>query len=240
MAFSLTTNQHAYATGAASATIVVVLPNNPTAGNVVVVSGLYQDALGPFSITSILDSNGNAYTVPTNGTESSQMGVYGAVYEAYLLVAPANATKTITVTFGASGAFVSAFAAEFTVGSGPAVFNSAPAAATGTGTTINSPTVTQNGNGDLLIGAMVTAHSVTAANNGWVSTETLATTYGDCLGYVLSSSGNKALDFTVNISGGWSAVGMSFKETPGAGRTTKNTRAWPLGTEVGMGLRMDL
>lgn len=213
MSFSPTSGQHAYQIATGSSTVVVVLTNNPTPGNVVVVAGFFQDPAQAFSIVSIQDSNGNAYTVPTNGTESSQPTAPGAAFEAYLLSAPSNATKTITVTFGQLGAFSAAFTAEFTVGSGPAIFNAAPVPATGTGTAINGPTVTQNGNGDLLTAYAVHADAVNSANSGWTATETLPTTFGDCLAYVASSSGNKAVDFTGNSSFAWSAVGMSFRET---------------------------
>ena len=76
-------------------TIVGAFANNPTAGNLVVLAILYYKTGGTgTTITSVVDGNSNAYTIPA-GSPSAYNTNAGQIHIAYLLVAPANADKTI-------------------------------------------------------------------------------------------------------------------------------------------------
>src|SRR6266581_1172642 len=94
MAFSQIQGASAPSGGSTSTTITVTLTTNPVTGNLVCV-GL---ALGG-AVTSltIKDANNNSYTISPN-SPAIEAGS-NRVYLAYLLSAPANASKTITAAW---------------------------------------------------------------------------------------------------------------------------------------------
>lgn len=214
MAFSLVTGQHAYVSRDAGAytTVTPVLPNNPTPGNLVVVGGFWFDGAGSSAVTSVLDANSNAYTQAVNSPETTNAATAGVPYLFYRLVAPANADKTVTITWASAASYTSAFIAEFTATSLPAILDTS-AKGSGTGTTLNTPTVTRTGSNELMVLNGAVQHAITAANSPWTSLETLPLAHGNCLAYILDRSTDAAANLTIDASSTWDAVGMSFQMT---------------------------
>jgi hypothetical protein len=208
--------------------ISAVLTNNPASGDVVCVGVAWGDGSTtnlPASI-SVQDANGNAYTKSTNSPDNNNANT-GVVYNFYLANAPANASKTITATFSNPGAggFAEITADDFAVSGGTASFD-ADAKGSGTGTTANTPTITQVGAGELFFFYMTTQNGTSSVNAPW--TQGAITAFSDATGYLLSSSGNQAIAATIT-SGLWDAVGMSFKITAAGGVTASQMHAYQRG-----------
>lgn len=230
MAFSRVTGQHAYASAVGPvSSLVLTLPANPTPGNLVVIGALWQDGVHPSSVvTSIQDANGNVYAQATNSPESTNGVTCGATYLFYLLVAPANAHKTITITWATSGSFTSGFIDEFTATSLPAIADLSTKG-NGTSGTITLPTVTRTGANELLVLYGTHANAVTAANAPWVAAETLPTALGDCLAYVLDSSSDVAANLTCGTVDTWDAVAQSFRMTAAGAAAKKGSSLLSVG-----------
>jgi hypothetical protein len=212
MAFTLVTGQHDYNDNpSVSSTLVLTLPNNPTPGNLVCLGFQWADGVNlSTGITSILDSNNNSYTLTPNSPSSTE-GLDGATYLAYLLSAPSNATKTVTITFARTTGQGSGFIKEFNSSVGGVTFDKDVVGTGTTGTTVNTPTLTPKTSGELFYGyAQVTGH-ISALAGAWVGTDTLPTTFGDADGYILSESSATAIDFT-QTSGDWDSNIMAFYE----------------------------
>lgn len=211
-AWSLVSGQFAKGSGASSTTVQVVLPNNPTAGNVVCLGIGFVGAGGTTTISSAKDTNNNNYQVTPHSPSSFQSGC-GQSFCAYLLSAPANADKTITVTFAASASFSTCYAAEYTQSLGTAVFDN-DAANNGTGTAVNTPVVPVAGSDDLLFAHTNVFNLVTSANSPWTQHPSgIDGTTGWDAEYLLGGTANQAVAYTQSPSGTWSGVGMSFKIT---------------------------
>jgi len=238
MGFALVTGQHAYASDNVSGTQVVVsLPNNPTPESVICLGLLWFDGVASTVSCSIQDANSNAYTVTANSPSGTNGPSAGISFLAYILSAPGNAHKTVTATFGAGAGTPakSIFIMEFSVTSGTASFRG-DAAGSGTGTTVNTPTITA-GSGDLLFSHIAPSGHVNSAGGSWICPETLPVAFGDGAAYILSASGNTALNYATT-NGTWDSMGMAFQFTATGSRTALNTRSNPLGVNVGMGWRM--
>ena len=55
---------------------------------------------------------------------------------------------------------------------------------------------------------------------------------------IVSATGTYQGTWSVSASSQWCCILASFKHAAAGGRTTKNTRAWPLGVEIGMGWQL--
>jgi len=149
----------------------VVLPNNPTPGNTVCVAAMtFNNDVSTAPTVTIRDSNSNAYTVsPSSPVSGVPVGYIGFLFLAYLLVAPANASKTITATFSmATGGYAGIFADEFAPTGGTPVFDS-DAAATGTGSSAHSPSVPVAGSTELLYSGVMIGNYSPTANSPWTA-----------------------------------------------------------------------
>ena len=203
------------ADGNSVTTVQVVLGANPTLGNIVCIGFGTSAAV---SSLVIKDSNGNTYTVTPNSPENSAGGL---VYLAYLLSAPANANKTITATWTTS-VFASIWADEFSVSGGTAAFDK-DAKGTGSGTTVNLPSITPAGAGELLYSCMGNSGStITAPTAGGASTNGVWTGaaggistngQGGDAEYDLNASAATPVNYT-QTSATWSAMAMAFIFTP--------------------------
>jgi hypothetical protein len=189
--------------GSYSSSITVTLTNNPTTGNLVVVAWLGGSS--PTSLT-VKDANNNVYTVTPQSLTDTTVG-YLAL--AYLLSAPSNANKAITISFTGT-VFCAAWADEFSVSGGTAAFDlGATGHATNSGTTFNGVSITPSASGELL-------YALGSPNNA-LSNPTAGATQGVWTGsgggpdtgqtdadteYDLSSaSGSTAVNFTDTVSG---------------------------------------
>src|SRR5580698_9600791 len=109
MSFSVVTGQSATNSASSASSISVTLPNNPTLGNLVCVGFFFYDATTTPVTATVTDSNSNTYTI-ASASPSTFLSDTGGAFISYLLSAPSNASKNITVSFTRSGT-----AAVFTV-----------------------------------------------------------------------------------------------------------------------------
>ena len=123
----------------------IALGSDPQLGSVVCL-GIWN-AQSANTITSVVDANGNNYTI----TDTSPVGAGGAgrIWLAYL-IAPANADKTVTVTFGTSGESNALWLDEFAPPAGMYASWDYDSSGSGNSTNINSPTLTVRERGELL------------------------------------------------------------------------------------------
>lgn len=204
----------------ASTTLTTTLTNNPALGDVVCVGIVWFNATGtpPASLT-VADGNSNAYTKSTHSPSSVNAANVGHAYIFYLNNAPANASKSIVATYtdpGASGA-VELLADDFTVSGGTSAFDLDVAGnSTIAGTTINTPTVTRTGTGELLYCYAAPQSSITSVNTPWTQGD--IGTDGTASGYILSASADTAVAMTC-VSGEWDSIGASFSFTASSGDT---------------------
>jgi hypothetical protein len=192
-------------------TMSVTLSAAPTLGDMVCVGMVFQGATLPTTCT-VVDANGNVYTVTPNSPSSAQFSSAGAVFLAYLLEAPINASATITATFNQTIAAGTIRAEEFSLSSGYSATLDTDIVGSGTtGTAINSPSITPASATELLYSCAVPGHSITSANSPWTQ-DAAGIDANGCDGeYILSSaSGATAVNYTVNISGPWGAMVMAI------------------------------
>jgi len=189
-------------------TFNIVLPSNPTSGNLVCVGIAPQVALAAITVT---DSNNNSYTVTPDSPSTFESGA-GEVWLFYLLSAPSNATKTLTVSWtGSSNA--AGWADEFSY-TGTCFFDKDANGFSATNhTTINSPSITPTNANSLLYacaaaGGTIT-HPIAGATLGSWTGSGGAITQGDMAEYDLSASSATAVDFT-QTTGNWSSLAMAF------------------------------
>jgi hypothetical protein len=205
--------QGAVGSGVSTASITITLPSNPVQGNIVCVGMAPGIAI---SGLTVVDGNSNSYTITPNSPSTFQTNC-GQVWLAYLLNAPANANKVITLSWNTADNTPVAWADEFSVSGGTAAFDKDAKANTGTaGTTINTPTITPTGPTELLFACAASGSAITApAANGnlgvWKGSGG-AITSGDMAEYDLSASSLTAVNFT-QASAGWSAMAMAFTFT---------------------------
>lgn len=206
---------HAQATASNSAssgtTLSVVLANNPALGDLVLVSVLWFSGAGtPPAILTVTDGNANVYTKTPNSPSSGQAAASGFTYIFYL-VAPSNASKTITIayTLPTPSNFVAALVDDFTVsGATPTLDGDVTGSGT-TGTTVNTPTVPVSGTNELAYCCASPENSISLVNSPWTLGVIGAGDFTSA--YILSRSSSVALNMT-QASGHWSSNGVSFSQ----------------------------
>lgn len=187
--------------------IVLTLGAAPTTGNTVWMAVLFYAASGT-TLTSVQDSNSNSYTITPN-SPSTFDATAGQIWLVYLNNAPANATTTITATFGATYVAAAIWGDEFARGTGTGTFDNDAKALGSTGTAINTPTVSVSGK-DVTYCAIAYQFSINSVDSPW--TEAGTTHSGSRAGYILNRSSNVAVAMTGSTSGGlWTGVAGSIK-----------------------------
>jgi parallel beta-helix repeat protein len=230
---------HYTATGTAGS---VTLTNNPTTGNLVVVAIKFYDSISGLSVK---DSNNNVYTLVPDNSPSSYVG---PVWMAYLLSAPANASKIINATW-TNSVYSVVWGDEFHPATGTSITydRDAQAQSGGPSTTPNTPTITPSTAGSLLYSGL--SNSVSGTNapaaNGTLGVWTGSgggpnTSHPGNAEYVLAATGATAVNYTTG-SGVWSALVAAFtlanSDTGTAGTykhalTTQPRRVWNGATEL--------
>lgn len=188
----------------------VVLPNNPTTGNFVVVGVVLGSETAS---ATVQDSAGNSYTA-TSSSPASANGLRAYIF--YLVNAPANANKTITVTIGSGPTSTDVWAVEFSglVTSSPVDVQGTKTSAT-TGTNINLPSITPTADGELLIGVGAALGTISVATSPWTMID--AARNGDGAEYYIQpTAGARAIGFTQSPSSGWTAIAAAFKAAAAA------------------------
>lgn len=198
-------------------TVATTLPAFPTQGNLVLVGIEFFAGTNPATITSLKDENNNSYTVTPNSPSPLNGAASGQCFQAYLLKAPANAGKTITVVFSinstSSGPAI--WVDEFSY-AGTASFD-ADYPGTGTGTALNTPASVGNFSNELLYGTTSFEHVVNAVNSPWILAAGGFLT-GEASGYIMSSAApGVAFNMSGNTSGNWSILAQAIKFTAASG-----------------------
>jgi hypothetical protein len=189
-------------------TVTLTLPANPTPGDLICVGATFS---GTISSLSVQDSNSNSYTVTPNSPSPSNAA--GNTWLAYLLIAPSNATKTIILSWTNSFS-VEVWAEEFSISSGTQVFDK-DVTGTGTGTAINTPSITPTFSGELLFSAMA-CQGTASAPVAYPSTQGLWTgtvggiQSGNDAEFILSASAATAVNYVQAPSDLWSGMVMGF------------------------------
>ena len=209
--WTLVTGQVADNGTASSATDTVVLPLNPTAGNTVLVGFIANNGGTTPVLVSVKDANNNSYTVAPHSPSTYDSGA-GNAYCAYLLSAPANADKTITVTMDAVNVVIATWVAEFHLASGSASFDN-DAIGSGTGTAVGAPTIPVAQSDDLLFGVVAYASSILTADSPFTGVSGIR--FGCYSEYDLSANAGTPIAFTGDSgAAAWRSAGMSIKGPP--------------------------
>lgn len=224
-------------TQTAGATVTSVTWSYTAGGDGLFVGGAMQRSSGAFSSCTF------------NGTSMTELwdvidDLVAQIATGYLLIAPAAGAHNVVLTangtadllwggaVGLSGLEQSSIGAAHRT-----IYSNNSAGGAGTGPTV---TVVDSASGDLVVDSAVTLNATITVGTGQTSrAEDDAIAGGGSSGGVSTESatgGNTVMSWT----GGsfWACGATALIAAAAAGRTTKNTRAWPLGTEIGMGWRM--
>jgi len=138
--------------------------------------------------------------------------------------APANASKTITITISASVGDIEGWAAEYAGIDRNAPFDNESSHNSGTSqTNINDPTLTPNNDNSLLF-AVCASGSITSANSPWTGVAT--SQLGNWAEYtVQGAKAAQAISFT-HSAGVWLALEAAFKSSPRRERTADDESGW--------------
>lgn len=199
-----------------TATTVVTTLAGVAVGNLLVF-GVTSDT-GTHTLSSLtITSNANA-TISANSPADNG----GArAWIAYLLSVVTGGSLTFTATLSGSANACSIWVREFS-GFGGGTFHS-DIAGTGTGTTVNTPSVT-NTAGDLLYAVAFEAGSITNTGSPWAALDSPTQIQnGEADEYILSSSGSSQAVNWATSSAAWAAMAASF--TPAGGAIKQG---WPI------------
>jgi len=213
-------------------------PNNVTSGDLLIVAGAAWGSTAAPTSVAVDDSQGS-YTVDLGAVP------VGLVWRTFIAYRVATATGANTVTVNPAGAdSVHSFSYTIAEFSGN---HATPDDVDGGDTTAESTTaadtITTGVNDALVIGVMsqesgTMALTPTGAGNVELDeTESNSSNQCHAAAYRLGgTAGSNTVSWTTASLTTWSAQTHSFKPSAGGGgRTTKNTRAFPLGVNVGMG-----
>jgi hypothetical protein len=171
---------------------------------------------------TVLDSNSNSYTKTAN----SPYTLGDNSISLYYLIAPSNATNSLSVHASLVTAIIYVAVDDFAVSGGNATYDK-EAKGTGTGTTINTPSITPTYPNSLLYStAAISVAGITAPNAGatlgsWTGgagQSPSSTKYND-VEYILSATGATAVNYSCS-SGNWIALVDAFY-IPSAAVTNK-------------------
>jgi hypothetical protein len=193
-----------------SATGSVVLASLPTTGNLVCVAIEGFNGSTGIVLNTVKDSNNNSYTITPNSPSAANEASAGGSWLAYLLSAPANASKTITATFSASITDIVVWADEFHSSVGGASFdNDKIGNQTATTNTI-VPSIVIQKTGSLLYALGSTSTTATGTSSPWTLGSIDGTT-GGINAYDLSASAPTEVRFSASSSS-WDNMAMAFYE----------------------------
>lgn len=187
----------------------VVLPNNPTAGNFVVVC---VEKSSVTATITVADSAGNTYTA-TSSSPASANGGRASIF--YLPNAPANANKTITVTTNTTNdlnVWAREYSGVLTVA--PVDVQATHVSATSS-TNINDPSATATADGELYVTVVHAGQTISTANSPWTGIDVVRN--GNyAADYIQPTAGAQAIAFTQSPAGVWTAIMAVFKAAPSA------------------------
>ena len=176
----------------------------------------YDGSNASSTLTSVIMGTSTSLTLTPKSPEAANSAAgAGAVYIAYLLSAPQNASSTITATFGKGhGEFMNAFCDDFAHNSGTVAFDS-DAIASGSGTTINTPSIPVTGSTDLLYSVGGGNGGITGIGGSWQLGGGGISADASASAFIGNATSTTAVSMS-NSSGVWDAIGASFKFTAAA------------------------
>lgn len=210
--------------------ISITFASTPNQGNVVWVAVISFDGTATPPTVTVKDGNSNVYSATPNSPSlaNSEAITAGAPW-LFKLVAPSNASATITATYSGTTTFCAIAAAEFNVTGGTASFDVDAAGSGASGTNVNTPTINPTGAGELLFFLAGVAHTITSVNSPWTIAGSVFS--GNAIGYILNgSSGGTAVNCTVNNSGAWEAMAGAFSFTASGGAAPNSRTLMGVGT----------
>lgn len=224
-----------------TATSIATFASPVTAGNLIWVCVLVTDGA---TISTPVDSALNSYTA----LDTNNNGIMHtkAFYAKNIAAGVGNLAVTAAVTGGTVYGSVIAHelsGRDLTAPLGASVANYQTGV--GTGTDAITSTAVTSGDGYDVVGATTESGfdgPAIATGTGFTtgqssSDQTQVNSRSETL--TQSGAGTKAATFTTSNTGfDWITHVATFVAAAAGGRTTKNTRSAPLGTEVGMGFRM--
>lgn len=181
--------------------MTLVLTNNPTLGNIVVVGTVGAVATG----INIQDSNTNVYTLSPSSPYNPPTG--GSSILAYILSAPSNATKTITFTWTGGGS-ADMWCDEFSLSNSGLACLDADATSQATFATnlVNLPSISPRTGNELFyaLGApntTLTAPTSGSQQGGWIGATALGVPDGNIAEYALNVPTGLPVNFTDSTTG---------------------------------------
>lgn len=211
--------QACYQAVTAGTTFFCSLTNDPTAGNVVVVSIMTFTGLTA-GAGSVVDSAGtpNVYSTPVCRTTFD--GTAGTACLSYFIAnGTANKTITVTITGGTCGA-CSLRVDEFGVSGGTASLDGTIQTGSGTTQAVTAPSITPSGSGRLLVGMCADGDRCGAVGGSWVLEVNAPGSFFEATEYQLSASSTTAMSFAGNTTADWDAVVAAFQIGGGGGSPT--------------------
>ena len=217
----------------AQKSVKVTYAKAQTAGDLNVVVVGWNDSTA--TISSVVDSAGNAYSLAVGPTVQSGTATQ-AIYYAKSIAAAAANTDNVTVTFSTAANYADIRIAEY---AGLDLSNpvDVAVAAQGTSTSSNSGSVTTTNANDLLVGANLVLSGTTAAGTGYTS-RVITTPDGDILeDQVVSAIGSYSATAPLSSSSAWIMQMVAFRAAGvGAGTspsiTTLSPSSGPVGASV--------
>lgn len=225
-----------------SGTTVATGAQNHTAGNTIEVWITWEDT--STTVTQVTDTAGNTYSILTAPTPD---GVRGTM--AYATNITGHATNVVTATLGSAAPFKNIVAVQY---SGLATSSVLDKQNTGTsgggaGVQVSTGATGTTSQADEQLGVGVGCYGSVSCTPGANWTEVFDSGAVKFYERIVAATGSYLVDASttspdelqLSSSQNWVAVIGTFKADAGGGggRTTKNTRAWPLGVEVGMNWR---
>jgi hypothetical protein len=193
--------------GGGITSLTVTFTNNPTTNNLVVVAGCTTSGSTGLSVS---DANSNTYTATTSTPFNTEMGIW-------YLVAPSNASKSITLSWTSGATNGVFYAAEFSGAATASVFEADSAVSSGSGTAINTPSITTTNDGDLLFAITFDTSSnltSTPAGSPWSQVGSSADSISGQFAseyFVQTTHGAQAVNYNVSASASWFGMVAAFK-----------------------------
>ena len=197
------------------------------AGDLIVVSVAWDDTTS--TVASIVDTKGNSYVLA--GTPGSVSGtVTQQFYYAKNIVAAAAGANAVTVTYSNSVSYPEVKVAEYSGISTTSPFDGM-VSASGTGTSLNSGSLTTTNANDLLVGSAIVYGSSTAADPNYTSRYVIeGDLYED---RIVTSTGSYSAGDTQTPSSWWLMQLAAFKAAPAAPTISSFTpSSGPVGTVI--------
>lgn len=202
--FSAPGAQHCYASVSTGTTVACTLPSTITNGSVVAVHVLHFVGL---TLNSVRDNAGSPNTY-TKGCSSTNDASAGSSCFAWF-IASGTTGKTITATLSASCTACSIDVNEFGVSGGIASFDSSNATGNGNGT-VNTPSITPAGSGELFFGTCADASSCVAVGGSWTACPNGIGAFNEECEYQLSVGSATAIAFTGTASNNYDSSIVAF------------------------------